>query len=218
MSRPKSAEDRDRFPTPCARCAEHRAQAANWPDGYICQNCYRKAIRTVGKCVTCGHQGILPGLTSAGSTCRVCSGITINVDCRGCGKEDEVYSAGLCWSCVLSRLVDEALADPFSGVVSPDLQSFAHGLKQMKRANSGLTWIRQGHVQEFLGALAKSESITHELVDSLPRSVTRSHVRALLVEHGALPRRDEYLANYLEWAEGKLSLMTSVQDQICVRQ
>ena len=59
----------------------------------------------------------------------------------------------------------------------------------MKRANSGLTCIRQRHVTEFLQQLAVRREITHQSLDRLPRSRTRDYVRGRLVEHGILPRR-----------------------------
>ncbi|WP_258184485.1 Fis family transcriptional regulator [Microbacterium foliorum] len=75
----------------------------------------------------------------------------------------------------------------------------ADALKSMKRANSGLTWIRQAHVQDFLARLAATEHVTHEQIDELPSSPTREHVRGLLVVHGALPQRDSYLATFNDW-------------------
>ena len=59
----------------------------------------------------------------------------------------------------------------------------------MKRANSGVTWIRQAHVQKFLHQLRALPEISHDTIDALPDSRTREHVRGLLVEHGALPWR-----------------------------
>ncbi|WP_214467096.1 Fis family transcriptional regulator [Microbacterium flavescens] len=201
MARPKSAEDPELHPEPCGRCGEHRALAVRWPDGKVCQNCRRKAIRTMGRCVECGHEGVLPGVSADGPTCRNCSGITLNVDCVRCGKEDELYSGGRCWRCTLSDLVDETLAHPATGTIPPSLTPLAAGLKQMERANSGLTWLRQPHVQTFLRTLTCTPT-THEALDQLPPSATLDYVRALLVEHCALPRRDEYLATFNRWLTG----------------
>ncbi len=71
--------------------------------------------------------------------------------------------------------------------MADELLSMATALKAMKRSNSGLTWIRQKHVTEFLQNLAIAPLITHEAFDALPKSHTRDFVRGLLVEHGALP-------------------------------
>ncbi|ROP66759.1 Fis family transcriptional regulator [Curtobacterium sp. PhB115] len=197
MARPKAPEDADAYEA-CGRCGEHRPVAARWPDGLICQNCYRKAIRTSGTCAVCGHVGILPGTADDGPTCRTCSGVRINVDCVRCGAEDELYSQGRCWSCALSNYVDTALSAPNGGVPA-QLEPLADALKRMQRANSGLTWIRQDHVQATLRMIATNGTITHEAIDELPKSRTRDFVRGLLIEHGVLPRRDHYLAAFSEW-------------------
>lgn len=79
----------------------------------------------------------------------------------------------------------------------------------MKRANSGLTWIQQPHVTAFLQQLAATPVITHARLDELPASRTREYVRGLLVEHNALPRRDELSARFVVWADQALKRITS---------
>jgi hypothetical protein len=103
---------------PCNRvCAagpaawEHYEIVANWPDGGICGYCYQQAKRTRGTC-RCGHEGVSPGRIEDLPACRGCSGVTLNVDCRQCGAEDELYHQGRCWSCTLAATVDRLLADP----------------------------------------------------------------------------------------------------------
>ncbi|WP_234760229.1 Fis family transcriptional regulator, partial [Arthrobacter alkaliphilus] len=199
MSRPRKAEDPTRWPVPCARCGQHHQTVARWPDGGICGYCYQQAKRTRGACA-CGHEGVLPGIDEGRPSCRRCSGIQVNVDCRTCGAEEELHSGGRCWSCVLGLTVDDLLADPARGTISPVLLPLAAALKTMKRANSGLTWIRQKHVTAFLRNLAATPEITHESFDELPDSPTRDYVRGLLTEHGVLPRRDELRIRYDNWA------------------
>lgn len=203
MSRPRKADDPDRWPIPCSRCQQHHQIVATWPDGGICGYCYQQAKRTRGTC-PCGHEGVLPGLVDGHQTCRRCSGITLNVDCCVCDAEDELYSGGRCWSCTLAATIDRLLTNPSSGAIASELVPLADALKSMKRANSGLTWIRQQHVTAFLQQLAVTPTVTHEEIDALPPSRTREHVRGLLVEHGGLPRRDLYRARYQEWTLGAL--------------
>jgi hypothetical protein len=76
---------------------------------------------------------------------------------------------------VLTATVDQLLTNPGTGMIATELVPAAAAFKSMKRANSGLTWVKQKHVS----------------LDQLPVSRTRDYVRGLLVEHGALPRRDE---------------------------
>ncbi|WP_258229316.1 Fis family transcriptional regulator [Arthrobacter sp. HMWF013] len=105
--------------------------------------------------------------------------------------------------------VNRILSPPDNQPPSPELRAVATALKSMKRANSGLTWIQQPHVTEFLQQLATEPVITHARLDELPASRTREYVRGLLVEHNALPRRDELSARFSDWAEQALDRITS---------
>lgn len=187
MSRPRKAEDPIRWPVLCARCGQHHQTVARWPDGGVCGYCYQKAKRTRGTC-PCGHEGVLPGLIDNEPACRRCFGIRLNVDCRTCAAEDKLYSGGRCWTRVLSAVVDGLLTDQAKGSIAYELIPLAAALKSMKRANNGLTWIRQEHVSAFLRNLAVAPAITHESFDELPESRTRANTSSgLLTQHGGAP-------------------------------
>lgn len=216
MARPRKAEDPARWPEPCGRCGQHHQTVARWPDGGVCTYCYQQAKRTRGRCA-CGHDGVLPGVVDEQPACRRCSGVVLNIDCRQCGAEDELYDGGRCWGCVLGVTVDRLLTNPTTGVMAEELVPMAAALKAMKRSNSGLTWIRQKHVTEFLQDLAIAPLITHETLDALPKSHTRDFVRGLLVEHGTLPRRDIYRARYEEWAKEALERVRDPENRDVIR-
>ena len=216
MARPRKAEDPARWPAPCGRCDEHHQIVARWPDGGVCTYCYQKAKRTRGTCA-CDHEGVLPGIVAGHPACRRCSGVVLNIDCRRCGIEDELYDAGRCWTCVLSDTVDRLLTNPTTGSIADEIVPMATALKTMKRANSGLTWIRQKHVTAFLQDLAIMPTMTHEAIDALPQSRTKEFVRGLLVEHGALPRRDLYRARYQEWSKEALDRVNDPVNRDIIR-
>ncbi|WP_202870730.1 hypothetical protein [Kribbella sp. VKM Ac-2571] len=113
--------------------------------------------------------------------------------------------------------MDRLLANPTTGSISTELVPFADALKAMKRANSGLTWIRQKHVTQFLQELAMAPAVTHEAVDALPSSRTREFVRGLLIEHGVLPQRDLYRARYDLWSRDVLDRLTDPVNRDVVR-
>ena len=199
MARPRKPEDPQRWPIACARCNGHYELVATWPDGPICGYCYQAAKRTTGICA-CGHQGVLPGLIDDRPACRRCSGVKLNVDCVSCGDEAELYSGGRCQRCVLSATATRLLTNPDTGFIAPQLQVIVDALTAMQRPNSGLTWIRQSHVQSVLRELALHPTLTHEVLDQLPAGRTTDYMRNLLVEHAVLPSRDERLARFQAWA------------------
>ncbi len=203
MARPRKPSDPDAWPLPCARCSGHYPIAAKWPDGRVCGYCYQQAKRTRGTC-GCGHTGVLPGVLDGHPACRRCSGVDVNLDCRICGAEDELYRGGRCQRCELASLVDQLLTNPEFGTIAAELAPVAAALKAMARPNSGITWIRQHHVTTFLEDLSCAPMITHDSLDALPTSRTRDYVRALLVEHGALPQRDEIRIRYRQWTTDAL--------------
>jgi integrase len=217
MARPRKPSNPNQWPIPCGRCGEHHQIVANWPDGGVCGYCYQQAKRTRGTCV-CGHEGVLPGRIDGQPACRRCSGVKLNLDCKTCGAEDELYRGSRCWSCELAALVDQLLTNPDTGVMAAELVPVAPALKSMKRSNSGVTWIRQRHVTAFLKDLAVAPSITHEKLDELPGADrTRNYVRGLLVEHGALPRRDELTVRYAQWATNALARVSGDDHRDVVR-
>jgi integrase len=198
MARPRKPEDPERWPIGCARCHSHYELVANWPDGPICGYCYQAAKRITGICA-CGHQGVLPGRLDDRPACRRCSGVRLNVDCVGCGDEAELYSGGRCLRCVLRATASRLLTSPDTGEIAPQLQVIVDALGAMDRPNSGLTWIRQRHVDRVLRELARHPTPTHDVLDQFPPGRTTDYVRSLLVEHGALMSRDERLARFQSW-------------------
>jgi len=208
MPRPRTPQDPVRWPEPCGRCGEHRQLVARWPDAPVCNPCYLQAKRTRGTC-RCGHVGVLPGIIKGAPACRACSGIRMNLDCRTCGREDEIYRDNQCWACVLADHVDALLRHPDTGAMNPELLPLADALKAVKRANSGMTWIRQPHVSHALAAVAAMPLLSNTAIDTMPDSPTREHIRGLLVEHGVLPARDETRVRFQRWAEVAL---TRVED------
>jgi hypothetical protein len=177
----------------------------HWPEGVVCEHCVYKAKNTMGACVACGHEGVVPGVDEAGRPlCRSCSGITLHVDCLRCGFEGWLCAGELCSRCWLADKVDALLQGP-DGTTPVVLQPLADAIKNMLSANSGVTWLRNRAVSKLLHQLALGEvELRHEALDALPASRTVEYIRGLLVQNGALVRRDERLATYQRWLETKL--------------
>jgi hypothetical protein len=45
----------------------------------------------------------------------------LNIDCKMCGAEYELYRGSRCWSCELAVLVDRLLTNPDTGVMAAEL-------------------------------------------------------------------------------------------------
>lgn len=218
MARPRKAPDPAQY-SACSRCGEHYEQAAIWQGGSVCQYCYAKGKRTFGTCAACGHEGSAPGVSDDGRLlCRACSGIRLNVDCRRCGAEAELYRGGACWSCVLR---DEAQAG-FGGLSADAtrLAVFIESFAMMKRANSGLTWLRKLETQALLASLrAMTGALSHEQLDALDGSAKSiDYIRSLFVEHGLLPRRDRYLVAFDAWCDGREERVGNPDARLMFRQ
>ncbi|OHT81887.1 Fis family transcriptional regulator [Mycobacteroides chelonae] len=203
MARPRKPEDPHRYPVPCARCKKHYYLVKRWPDGVVCEYCYVAAKRIQGIC-GCGHKGILPGVINNNPACRRCSGVDLNLDCVECGAEAELYSGGCCQRCVLVATARRLLSNPETGILSTELERIVIALGAMTRPNSGLTWIRQKHVDEALRQIAAHPELTHEVFDQLPKGRTTNYLRALLVEHDLLPARSERIVRFTDWARESL--------------
>jgi integrase len=196
MARPRKPEDPERYRLPCFRCGGHYELVVTWPDGYICGYCYQAAKRTTGICA-CGHEGVLPGLIDGRAACRRCSGVKLNVDCASAAEPKPSSTAVVDANAACSA---RQLANPDTGVMAPQLQVIVDALTAMHRPNSGLTWIRQPHVDRVLRDLARHPTLTHEVIDQLPAGRTTDYMGNLLVEHDVLPSRDERLARFQSWA------------------
>ncbi|UKA57010.1 Fis family transcriptional regulator [Arthrobacter sp. FW306-2-2C-D06B] len=113
--------------------------------------------------------------------------------------------------------MDNLLTNPATGIMATELIPLAAALKTMKRANSGMTWIRQKHVTNFLRNLATAPKISHDTFDELPDSRTREYVRGLLIEHGVLPQRNAFLTRYDGWATQALERVSDPQNLDVIR-
>ena len=211
MTRPRKPRQRSIAPDPgrhpaCARCGEHYAPAARWPEGPVCACCYTAARRTKGTCADCGHAGLVPGINAAGEpACLRCSGLPLNQTCRSCGDETDLAKGQTCWRCLLTSMTRALLAGP-DGIIPAGLEPLAAAICSMPRPNSGVTWLRTNpKTRELLHALGSGTvELTHEALDGLPASHTVEYLRGLLVTSHALPLRDRRLATFERWLKAKL--------------
>ncbi|MDP8927259.1 MAG: hypothetical protein M3O70_01435 [Actinomycetota bacterium] len=185
-----------------------------WPDGDICPACYKQATRTRGRYPGCGIDRLLPGRDGEGrQLCVDCAGIASSFICTRCGIEDERWAAGLCVRCSWHDRLRQVLDDG-TGRIAPALQSLYEGPATMPRAVAGLWWPREKKPWGLLTTLARHPGpLTHEVVDALPPSAARTHLRDLLTQHGVLPARNRFLAEFEHWAASRLAVIEVPADR-----
>ncbi|WP_162150264.1 hypothetical protein, partial [Arthrobacter sp. H14] len=72
------------------------------------------------------------------------------------------------------------------------------------RPESILTWLRNPDLRLVLSRIANGQlPLTHEAFDAEPAGTRIEHLRSLLIHHGLLPERDQYLFRFEAWLDDK---------------
>ncbi len=192
----------------CARCGDLAPKSTTkyrFPEGLICGRCDDHAIHTHGACASRLAERLLPGINAKGEQiCVDCAGIQRDFHCRRCSQEGAIFRAGVCERCALSDDLDEILGLRREGH-GTDLRQLRDHLLRADRPTSVLTWIRSPQVKSLLSSLAEGqEPPDHDTLDALPQSAAVNHIRALLVEIGVLPPRDEAFTRFQGWVRKKI--------------
>ncbi len=185
----------------CAHCGQSRPPCANWPEGPVCEPCYRAALARRGLCVGCGSERRLvspPG--SAATHCASCAGVTSLATCRSCGVEERPYANGRCARCALAERA-RRLVGPAGGPLEPVYTSIVTAPQPYSAHN----WLRASAGARILAELvSQGEAVTHEALDTYPRQAS-DFLRHLLVANGVLAPRDEGLVRLEDWIRAKLA-------------
>jgi hypothetical protein len=151
-------------------------------------------------CSRCGQPGRLRAGTREEPLCGSCAAPgTEWKTCPACGTGERLV-AGACRRCHLHDQLRQLLADPATGRVRAGLQAFQQALAGIGQPENALGWLRRPKVRALLTELAAGQCpLTHAVLDELPASKTLTHLRSVLVATGALPARDEHLAQLERW-------------------
>jgi len=198
----------------CAHCGELRPPAVRWPEGPVCEPCYRSALNRRGTCATCGKQRRLvdpPG--PAARRCTDCSGLADLLSCRACGAEERPYRHGLCVRCSLELAARELVID-IDGPLAPIYWAIVSNPQPFSACN----WLRQSSAAKILGEIAAgSLPLTHEALDAHPQRVGANLARHMLVANGVLANRDDALAQLEAWVSARLDEVTSPEHRHVLR-
>lgn len=193
----------------CARCGRSAGKfRAHWPEGGICGICFTAAMRINGICPRCKTERLIPGPNNEpnGPMCADCAGIGADFHCRQCGTEGEIFRRGICARCALR----DELTGQLLSAVPPKSRDAAEKLIDAfcgsGRPESIFTWKRSPTVHRLLTGIGDGTiAVSHDGLDALEPNRAVEHLRAILINARALPRRDPYLAQFQLWIEAKLA-------------
>ena len=186
----------------CAHCGELKPPCAHWPEGPVCEPCYRAARGRRGCCAACSVERRLVWPPGPGAThCASCAGAPGLANCAACGADERPYKNGLCVRCALAERAREVLGDG-----PGPLSSVRDALVGAPQPYSAHNWLRSGVSAGILADVASGAlALTHEALDHHPRPRAANYLRHVLVAHGALPERDDALARLEAWVAARLS-------------
>ena len=189
----------------CAICQEERAIHTTWPLGPGCGGCYRRELRHPVDCGSCGQRKALIGRNDRGErVCGPCAGSARDYICGVCGAAGDQHFENTCVRCSVIRAAGDLLASA-TGVTPERLAGLPDALVQRGRVDSTMRWLLKPTPRALLQEIGAEESITHASVDACPPGQARHHLRALLVDVGVLPIRDEQTERLETWMEEYLT-------------
>ncbi|MFY9931114.1 MAG: hypothetical protein WAK82_24255 [Streptosporangiaceae bacterium] len=191
-------------PGTCGFCGQLAPITARWETGAVCVRCYPRLRARPVPCPRCGQPRVLTSLDQAGrAVCAACAGREEKYLCRRCGQPADGLARGGCSRCALQQRVDELLGEP--GHATPDLGAIREALLGAANPKSVLAWLGRSNSARILAALARHDGpLTHELLDTFPRSHSRSQIRQALVHAGLLPPRQELIEDVDAWLDDLL--------------
>ena len=168
---------------------------------------------------TCGHPGPAVCVIAGDRYCDYCwrNAPATRRQCARCDAFDHLNRSALCKSCRATDAVNHLFSrhvltqrPKLVPVRDHFIAADPKYLLQLIKANNA--WMVLTAVVEL------PNPARHEDLDSLGTARAVSQVRSLLVELGALPRRNEYLAQLEAWTAQAIARLPHRSDQLAVRQ
>ena len=186
----------------CPRCDQPvgPGHGPTWPEGILCNRCYRQATGRRGRCPRCLTDRLLPGLSPTGAPiCSDCAGLPTEFRCGRCDAEADAYRFGLCARCCLRDDLGVALDDGTDNII-PALTPLYGAITAQHNPISGILWLRNPGVAELLHQLATGKlPLNHSTFRTHPHPKMALYLRDLLVTHGVLPPMDRHTAAFEDW-------------------
>lgn len=200
----------------CSGCGEHRP--VNYRNG---GRPYCKRCGDVPQpCSRCGKTYPVKSRTPKGEPlCQTCyaKDPSSHRTCTECGVHERLHQGGRCIACAARHSLRQALSGD-DGHMRPELEPVFNALLRA-RPNAILDWVnRSTGRRAIFAALATSTGpITHQSLDHLRPVQVARNIRAALVAGGALPSRDERLAELETWLTKTIARLPAPDEQRILR-
>ncbi|GAA1691638.1 MULTISPECIES: hypothetical protein [Microbacterium] len=187
---------------PCSVCARVVLPIRHTPDGEpLCWHC---APHILEACIGCGRDARVSARTDQGPLCQRCARTSPLMfrDCRRCGTHGRLHHRRWCDRCYAHDKIRELLPDDVVAA-DPILAALRDRFLAADERRTLDAFRRNVTVAKLRDALRSADPLSHELLDRLGTPGSTAPVRALLVEHGLLPARDEQLVRFEAWCREK---------------
>lgn len=136
--------------------------------------------------------------------CASCAGQRSPFACQQCGREDHHYGTR-CAVCVLTERATALLARP-DGQLNQALAPVLDAFLAVDRPKSTLFWLQRSTGPAVLRRMALGEiPLSHESLDTLPRTHALDYLRDFLTAVGVLPNRLVELERLTPWLHDLLA-------------
>lgn len=145
-------------------------------------------------CTGCRRRRPIRARTEHGIFCQSCyrNDTASHRTCTRCGSIERLHHFGLCTTCAWPEVARRLLTGP-DGTVHPAIETVLAALTATDAA-AGLNWVARARTQQMLAKLAIGAGpVTHQFLDRLTPNGAVTHLRAILIQAGLLPARDERL-------------------------
>lgn len=200
---------------PCAVCGKTAKVVARSKLGPMCPTCNYRAHNTTICCARC-ERVARPALQDR-SICRACADEPAGPSCRSCGaSETSNYADGRCPRCILCERLN-TLAEEGNPAAVAQLRPYLAALRDGPQPRTVLGWMRYSTSYRTLTELvAGTVALSHEALDEIDRGPSTVYLRAALVRHGALPRRQEGDA-FAPWLAREIARLPDSEDRTHLR-
>jgi hypothetical protein len=212
--RPICASCSPRREVPCAHCGTVAPPSVRWPEGPVCEPCYRAALSRRGTCTGCDAERRLVSPPGPGARlCAECAGAPQLATCRSCGAEERPYAKGLCVRCMLTERATKLTGGP-GGTLGPIFEAIVAAPNPYSAQN----WLRSARSAAILADIASGTlSLSHEALDELGGGGAVEFLRSMLVANGILAERDDALVRLEAWANTRIAAVDSPHHQRLLR-